>query len=170
MQAALRNLAGMIEALPGVQQCIGKAGVQKAGFAGYIGELREEFLKAREILLTQATAGVSGEAALLQGNRHGIGGAAFDQPAAEDDDPHLEVGCLLDEDMLLCGEEPEQVAASYLVLSVAEQISSSAACDEIQLQLSVVMPPVGAGRVGVAPRHTVEICGKFEPLQHDDKK
>lgn len=72
--------------------------------------------------------------------------------------------------MLLCGEEPEEVAASYLVMSVAKQISSRATCDEVQLQLCVMMTPVGSGRAGVTPSHTIEICGESESLQHDDEK
>lgn len=78
MQAALRNFAGAVKALPGVQQCVGKAGVQQAGLARRVGELCEELFEAREILLAQAATGVSGEAALLQGNRCGVSGAASD--------------------------------------------------------------------------------------------
>jgi hypothetical protein len=58
----------------------------------------------------------------------------------------------------------------YLVATAAQQVGSCAACDEVEFELCVVMASICTGRAGVTPRHTVEVSGEFEPLQHDDKK
>ena len=120
--------------------------------------------------MAQPSAGVPGEATLQERKGWRVGGAALNQPAPKDNDPHLEVGSLFNEDMLLRREEPEQVAAADLIVTVAKQIGARTTCDEVQLELCVVMPPVRTRRIGVTPCHTVEISGKFEPLQHGDKK
>ncbi len=120
--------------------------------------------------MPQTAAGVTGEASLLQGTGCRIGGTSLNQATTEDDDPHLKVGRLLDEDVLLRGEEPEQVAAAYLIMTAAQQIGSAAARNEVQLQLRMAVAAVGTCRVGITPRHSVEACGKFESLQHGDKK
>jgi hypothetical protein len=170
MQAAFGDLARASETLPCVQEGEGEAGIQKTGFTGSVGKLREELLEAGEVRLAQAAAGVSREASLLKGKRCRIGRAAFDQPPPEDEDPHLKIRSLLDEDVLLGGEEPEQVASADSIMTITQEIGSGATRDEIQLELFMVVPPVRTGRVGVTPRHTIEICREFEPLQHDDKK
>ena len=93
-----------------------------------------------------------------------------DGAAPEDDDPHLEVGSLFDKNMFLCGEEPEKVAAANLVASFAEQIGASTSGDEVQLELGMVMTPVGSGGVRIAPGHAIEFRRKIKMLQHGDKK
>jgi hypothetical protein len=120
--------------------------------------------------LAKAAAGNSGEASLLQGERCRVSGTALDQSTPKDDDQHLKIVCLFNENVLLCGEKPEQVTAPDLIMAITQQIGSGTARDEIQLKLRVVMPPVRTRRVGITPRTSIEIFRELKSLQHDDKK
>ena len=72
--------------------------------------------------------------------------------------PHLKVGGLIDEDVVLCGEKPEEVAAPDFIAAVTEQIGAKTVGYEVQLKLGVGVPTVGGCYVTVAPDVAVEFC------------
>ena len=109
-----------------------------------------------EIARRETATGFAGEAALEQGASADVDGAGADGAAAKDGDPHLEVGCLLDEHMFLSGEEPEEISAADFVATVAEQIGAATAGDEVELELDVAVTAVGGGEIGVAPEVAIE--------------
>lgn len=169
VQLADGDVGGGLETGPRVKKRVAQASVPEAGFASG-GELGEEVFKTREIARGEAAAGVAGEAALEQGAGAGVDGAGADGAAAEDGDPHLEVGCLLDEDVFLGGEEPKEIAAADLVAAVAEEVGAATAGDEVELELDVAVATIGGGEMGVTPDVAVECGRKLEALQHVDKK
>jgi hypothetical protein len=87
-----------------------------------------------------------------------------DGAALEDNDPHLEIGSLFDEDVFLRGKEPEKITAANHVTAVAEKIGAGASGDEVQFELGVAMAPVGSSGIGIAPGHAVEFGRKVETL------
>ena len=163
------NVGGGLEAGPCMKKGVAQAGVPEADLAGG-GELGEEVFKTREIARVEAAAGLAGEVALEQGAGGRVDGAGADGAAAEDGDPPFEVGCLLDEDVFLRGEEPEEVAAADLVAAVAEEVGAATAGDEVELELDVMVAAIGGGEVGIAPDVAVECGRELEALQHVDKK
>lgn len=92
-------------------------------------------------------------------------GAAF-----KDDNPHLKVGSLFDQDVFLRGKEPKKIAAANLIAAITQKVGAGTSGDEVQFELGVVMSPVGSGWVRIAPCHAIEFRRKVKTLQHDDKK
>lgn len=89
---------------------------------------------------------------------------SLDGAPLEDYDPHLEIEGLFDEDVFLRREEPEKIAATDLITTVAEKIRARALGDEIQFEFGMVMAPVGSSGVGIAPGHAIEFRRKIETL------
>jgi hypothetical protein len=83
---------------------------------------------------------------LEQGPRRRRGGRAGDERRREDRPPQLVVRRLVDQDVVLAGEEPCQRAGRELVAALAEQVGRGAARHEVELQLLMAMAarrPVG---------------------------
>ena len=124
MDIAYRNIGGALEAVPGLKQSVAEPGVEQTGLVGGAGELGEELFEALEVLFGEAAAAFAGGFGLKEDAGCGIGGGPLDGLALEDGDPHFEVAGLLEQHVLLRGEEPEEIAATYLVPAVGEEVGS----------------------------------------------
>ena len=170
MHIADGNLGCAFKAMPGLKEQIGEAGVEQ-GRTGDVGcELGERGVEAA--VLGRREAADTGVIVILtqQQPRCGIGSDAADGFAAENGDPHFEVGGELEEHVLLGGEEPEEVAAADLVAPVGEEVGSGAAEDKVELKLGVVMLLVAVAGVSVSPSEAVEGVWDGKALAHRRQK
>jgi len=80
------------------------------------------------------------------------------------------VGGLVDEDVLLTGEEPRQRAGCQLVATFAQQIGGGASHDQVDLQLRVTVS-AGAQVTGRVSNHpSVDAGPEAEVLGHRKKR
>lgn len=126
-----RDLACVLEALPCVEKCVCQTRIEKARFCGGGGEIVEDPFEVDEVLLFESPAGIGGQRLLKKRTRVRVDSMTSDCATFKDNDPHLEVRSLLDKDVFLCREEPEEVAATNLIAAVAEEISADTSGDEV---------------------------------------
>lgn len=103
--------------------------------------------------------------------RSGVGvyGAGLDGAASKYSDPHAEIGCLFDKNVLLRGEEPKQVAAPDLVPAAADEVGSTPPGNEVQLEFRMVMTTVRRREIGILPDAAIQLGRKLKMLKHDKK-
>ena len=70
----------------------------------------------------------SSSSALVGGGGAGVG----DKRGTENADPHFEIGRLLEEDVFLRREEPDERAAGEFVTPIGQQVGAGAAGDEVE--------------------------------------
>ncbi len=163
------NIAGVLEAIPGKEQSIRESGIEKRlMLCG--GKVREEIPKALRVPLGKAAAGFAGEAGLEQRTGRDVDGDVANHPAAEHADPHAEIWSLFNEDVFLCREEPEEVAAADFVTAVAQEVDAATSGDEIQFQLGMSVAAVGGGKVVVLPYPAIQFRRQMQMLTHDKKR
>jgi hypothetical protein len=163
------DVAGVLEALPGKEQGVGETGIEQRQVPGG-GEIREKIPEALHILLREAAACISIDGGLQQGASWNIDGDAADHSAAEDSNPHTEIRGLLDEDMFLRGEKPEEIAASDFIAAIAEKVDAAAASDQIQFKFGMSMTAVCRGKIVVLPDAAIEFGRQMQMLAHDKKR
>lgn len=162
-------VARMLEALPGEKQCISDACVEKRRMLGG-GEIGKKIAEPLQILLSEASAGFAFERGLREGPSRRIESDPTNHPTAEDCDPHAEVGGLLDEDVILRGKQPEEVAAADLITAAPDEVDASTASYEVQFEFGVSMAAIGRGKVVVLPDSSVQFSWQMKMLTHDKKR
>lgn len=163
------NVACVLKALPGEQQSVGDAGIEKGLMPG-CGEIGEKISEALHVLLREAPASVAVDAGLEQRAGGDVDGDASNHPAAKDADPHAEVAGLLNKDVFLRGKEPEQVSSADFVAAVAEQVDAPAAGDEIEFEFGMGMATIGGGEIVVLPDAAIQLRLQMQMLTHDKKR
>ena len=97
-------------------------------------------------------------------------GDLSDQSGPEHRPPQLVVGGLVDQEVILTGEEPGQRAGGELIAPVAEQVGGRAADDEIELELGMAMR-AGPTVVDGVPNHaSIEAGSNSEVIDHRKKR
>lgn len=137
MQVVNGDLSGAQKAAPGAQDEIGEAGVECAGVCGGFAQFGQKIFEPFDVWLGETAAGILRLFFLQEGGGVGVNDGTADSAAAENGDPHFEIGGLLEEDVLLRGEEPKEVATADLIAAIAEQIGAGAADDEVEFELGV---------------------------------
>lgn len=163
------DFAGVLKALPCEEQRVGDACIEEGLMPGR-GEIGEECSKTLHVLLREPSAGFKVAVGLKQGTRRYVDRDAADHAPEKDADPHAEVGGLLDEDVFLRGEEPEEIAAADFVAAIAEKIDAATVGDEIQFQFGIGVKAVGGGKVVVLPDAAIKPGLQMQMLTHDKKR
>lgn len=96
----------------------------------------------------------------------------LDHGLGEDGDPHGEIIGLADEDVRLCGEEPDERIGREFAALVGDDVSGAAGDDEVELQFAVAMAKSMHGRgSGAHPPHgSVAVIGDGESFDLHDIK
>jgi len=118
----------------------------------------------------KAPAGVTRQRPLKESPGTRIDGSSFYCSSTKDGDPHLKIRRLLDQRMFLRWKKPQQITTENLISSIAEQICSSAPCDNVQFEFYMMMMTVGGREIGVAPDASIEDRRQFESSEHNNKK
>jgi hypothetical protein len=93
----------------------------------------------------------------------------IDEGGSEDRPLELVVGGLVDQDLVLTGEEPGQRAGRERIATVAQQVGGGAADDEVELELGMAM---GAGSYVAhrVPHHASIQAGRNSEVAHRKKR
>src|ERR1700744_2455364 len=142
MQIANRDIRRTQEAAPGIEEPIWEARIEQAQSIARSGDLAKKIFCPSDIAFREAAAEFSSGIGLEQDALFRRGGGFFDHASFENADPHLEIRGLLEQQVLLCGKQPEQIASPYLEAPVAKKVSSMPASYKIKLEFGVMMPLV----------------------------
>jgi hypothetical protein len=163
------NVARACEHSPCLEKGIAKTSVEESGFICYDGQFSEEIIEAADVLAAEPPTGFHFERVLKQRAREGIDRAAANHATAIDRDPHFKGDRLLDEDMFLGGEQPEQISTLHLISSLTEQVDPDSTSNEVQFEFRVSVAFVSGSQIAISPDLTIEVLGEMQALNHRDK-
>jgi len=93
-----------------------------------------------------------------------------DESGPEHRPPELVVGGLVDQEVILTGEEPGQRAGGELIAPVAEQVGGGAANDEVDLELGMAMGAWSNVADSVPYHASIEASPNSEVVDHRKKR
>jgi hypothetical protein len=165
------NVLAVQKRPPGAEQEIGQPDGEEGVVAGLrLVEVLEDGTEAPGLVRVEATRVPADRIAVEQGAGVHCGRGPGDEGGAEDRPPQHVVGSLVDEHVLLIGEEPRQRAGGQFVAALAQEVGSRASYHQVDLELDVVVDVEAIATRRVPDHRPVNARWKAQILEHRKKR
>ncbi len=132
-------------------------------------DFAEECIHSLELALGETTTAPSVGFVATEGLLVSISRDTSQRFWLEHRDPHFEIGCFLNKQVLLFGVEPDQITSPHMVFILTRQIDARTLSNEIKLQLHMLVHRVFPVLKTVVPEVAIPRFWQIEFLEQRDK-